>query len=325
MMRLHACFIVALTALLGLGVKSDEAPTISGCVVFPADNVWNARVDDLPVLPGSDAYVSTIGADKPLWPDFASGLYEGASVGIPYLVVPFRTPRTEIVFRAFDGEGPYEDESDVGPAPIPASAPIEGGPAASGDRHVLVIEAGSCTLFELYKAVSQDDGRWAAVGSVRFDLETNALRPQGMTSADAAGLPVFPGLVRYPEVSLGEIRHALRFTAPRTRNGFVWPARHAASDESDPALPPMGQRFRLKADVDVSGFSPSNRVILVALKRYGMILADNGSPWFLSGAPHDGWDNDDLAQLRTLTGSDFEAVDAASLMVEPDSAASAPR
>jgi hypothetical protein len=220
----------------------------------------------------------------------------------------------------FGDESAAAEESDPGPYPVPADAPIEGGPHSVDDRHVLVVQEQSCTLFELYKAVPNADGSWSAVSSVRFDLESNELRPDGRTSADAAGLPIFPGLVRYEEVAAGAINHALRFTAPLSNKAYVWPARHFASDSTDPALPPMGQRFRLKANVDLSRFSPANQVILRALQTYGMFLADNGSPWFVSGEPNDGWDDDRLnAELRELRGSDFEAVDASSLMRDADS------
>lgn len=296
-----------------------ESQQVGGCAVFPADNIWNTPIDTLPVDPRSDAYIASIGAETGLKTDFGSGLYEGAPIGIPYVVVPFRYPRVDIVLAPFDGEGPYAEESDPGPAPIPAEAPVEGGLESADDRHVLVVEEGSCTLFELYKAAPNADGSWNAVASVRFDLESNDLRPDGWTSADAAGLPVFPGLVRLDEVSAGEIRHALRFTAPRTRGDYVWPARHFASRHDDPALPPLGQRFRLKASFDISAFSERNQVILTALKRYGMILADNGSAWFLSGSPDDSWDNDELRELLSIKGSDFEAVDVGELVVDPNS------
>jgi len=215
---------------------------------------------------------------------------------------------------------PAVEESDAGPYPVPADAPIEGGTDSPDDRHVLVVQEQSCTLYEIYKAVPNADGSWNTVGSARFDLESNELRIAGWTSADAAGLPIFPGLVRHEEVASGEIRHALRFTAPRTSRAYVWPARHYASSSDDPALPPMGQRFRLKASVDIGRFSAENQVILRALQTYGMILADNGSAWFVSGAPNDAWDNDALnAELRQLVGSDFEAVDVSSLMRDADS------
>jgi hypothetical protein len=289
--------------------------------VFPRDNIWNTPVDALPVDPRSEQYVASIGADVGLKPDFGAGLYEGVPIGVPYVVVPMNQPKVAIHYKPFGGDPEVaSDESDPGPYPIPPGAPIEGGPNSADDRHVLVVQQGSCTLFELYKAVPNADGSWNAVSSARFDLEGNELRQDGWTSADAAGLPIFPGLVRHEEVAAGEIRHALRFTAQRTRKAYVWPARHFASSSDDEALPPMGQRFRLKASVDITRFSPNNQVILRALKTYGMFLADNGSPWFLSGAPNDAWDNDELRQLGQLKGSDFEAVDISSLMGDADSA-----
>jgi hypothetical protein len=288
--------------------------------VFPDDNIWNTPVDALPVDERSEQYVASIGADVPLKPDFASGLYEGAPVGIPFVVVPMRQAKVAIRFKPFGNDPEVnEDESDAGPYPIPRNAPIEGGPKSVDDRHVIVVQQESCTLYELYKAVPNADGSWNAVGAARFDLEGHELRIDGHTSADAAGLPIFPGLVRQAEVAAGEIAHALRFTAPRTQKAYVWPARHQASSHEDTDLPPMGQRFRLKADVDIARFSPKNQVILRALKTYGMMLADNGSPWFLSGAPDNAWNNDDLRALQRLKGSDFEAVDVSSLMKDADS------
>ncbi|MEO8243320.1 MAG: hypothetical protein ABI832_13510 [bacterium] len=295
---------------------------IGSCPVFPAGNIWNTPIADLPVDPRSDAYVQSIGATKKLHADFASATENGAPIGIPYVVVPANQKKVKVIFAGFaDEPEPFVDESDAGPAPIPPDAPVEGGRNSDGDRHVIVVQEQSCTLFELYKAVPNKDGSWNAVGSVRFDLESNELRRDGWTSADAAGLPIFPGLVRYDEVAAGEITHALRFTAPKTRNTYVWPARHAASDRDDPGLPPMGQRFRLKADFDISGFSSQNQVILRALQTYGMILADNGSAWFLSGAPDPGWNDDEVqGELRQLEGADFEAVDVSGLMENRDSA-----
>ena len=292
-------------------------PTLAECQVFPADHVWNVRVDDLPRHASSDAYVAEIGADSPVHPDFGSGLWEGAPIGIPFTVVPADQPRVPVSFY-------YPDESDPGPYPVPPDAPVEGAPpggvAAGGDRHVLVVDAGECVLYELFDAELQDDGSWEAGSGARFELDGYELRPDGWTSADAAGLPILPGLVRYEEVAAGEIAHALRFTAPRTRDRHVWPARHHASDLSGPQYPPMGARFRLRSDFDTSAMSPEAKVIAEALKRYGMILADNGSAWFLSGAPHEAWDNDALRDLRTIEGRDFEAVDTSSLMLDPDSA-----
>ncbi len=317
--------LTVLVATLLFGPARAAAPSVAGCPVFPSDNIWNTRVDELPVDPRSADYVASIGADVPLKADFGSGDYEGAPVGIPYVVVPRDQAMVPIHYASFGDQGPIAEESDPGPYPVPADAPIEGGPDSADDRHVLVVQEQSCTLYELYKAVPNADGSWNAVGSARFDLESNELRPDGWTSADAAGLPILPGLVRYEEVAAGEIDHALRFTAPRTRKAYVWPARHFAAPSDDAALPPMGQRFRLKASVDLSGFSAQNQVILRALQTYGMILADNGSPWFLSGAPDDGWDNNALqSELRQLTGADFEAIDVSSLMRDPDSGQAVP-
>jgi len=279
--------------------------------------VWNARVDTLPVDPNSDLYIDTIGADDPVHPDFGSGDWppgSGAPIGIPYVAVPGGQSPVEIVFTE------YGNESDPGPYPVATNAPIEGGPNSDGDRHVLVVEQDGCILYELYHAYPQADGSWEAGSGAVFDLWSNALRPAGWTSADAAGLPILAGLVRYDEVAGGEIRHALRFTAPQTRREYLWPARHYASDLTGPEYPPMGQRFRLRADFDLSGFSPEVQVILQAMKRYGLILADNGSSWYISGAPDERWDNDMLVgELGQVQGSDFEAVDGSSLMVIPDS------
>lgn len=318
----QATFAGVGAVLFGLALLAPAhaaGPTIGGCPVFPPDNIWNTRIDGLPVDPLSREYVASIGAGKNLHPDFGSGQHDGAPIGIPFLVVPMNQPKVAIHFRSFDGEEHAGDESDPGPYPIPRNAPIEGGPKSRDDRHVIVVQQGSCTLFELYKAVPAADGSWSAVSAARFDLEGHELRTDGWTSTDAAGLPVFPGLVRHDEVATGEIRHALRFTAPRTRKAYVWPARHFASDDTDEALPPLGQRFRLRANFDVSGFAPAVQVILRALQTYGMVLADNGSSWFLSGAPHGNWNNDQLRELRRVKGSDFEAVDVSSLMREPNS------
>lgn len=284
----------------------------ASCPLFPADNIWQARIDQLPVDPNSAAYVATIGAAAGLHADFGSGIFDGGPLGISFITTAGASP-VAVTFAV-------ADESDPGPYPIPPDAPIEGGPCSGGDRHVLVVDAGKCTLYELFDARPTAGGSWTAGSGAIFDLTSNALRPSGWTSADAAGLPILPGLVRFEEVAAGEIRHALRFTAPRTQDAFVWPARHKASSSDDPNLPPMGQRFRLKASVDLGGFSASNRVILTALQRYGMFLADNGSAWFLSGAPDDRWDNDDLHELQAgIHGGDFEAVDESGLQVAPDS------
>jgi hypothetical protein len=292
-------------------------PELAGCQVFPADNIWNVPVDTLPVDANSAAYVATLGAGTGLHPDFGSGVWPPGSdspIGIPWIDVPGSQTPVPVTFL-------YDDESDPGPYPIPPDAPIEGGPNATGDRHVLVVDRDACVLYELYRAFPENGGTaWNADSGAVFDLGSNDLRPDGWTSADAAGLPILPGLVRYEEVAAGEIRHAIRFTAPETREAHVWPARHDASDLTGSQYPPMGQRFRLRADFDVTGFSPEVQVILRALKKYGMMLADNGSPWYLSGVPDESWDNDALAELHQVEGSNFEAVDVTSLIVDPDSA-----
>jgi len=310
--------LVLLAACAWAEAPVGDGPALAGCPVFPPDHVWNVRVDALPRHPASDAYVAAIGADDPVHPDFGAGLWEGRAIGIPFDVVGPGQATVPVSFL-------YADESDPGPYPIPPDAFVEGAPTAGvpvppgGDRHVLVLQTGSCTLHELFDAERQDDGSWSAGSGAVFDLRGYDLRPDGWTSADAAGLPILPGLVRYDEVAAGEIRHALRFTAPRTRRATVWPARHVASSLADPALPPMGQRFRLRADADLSGFSDAARVVARALQAYGMILADHGSAWFLSGAPDERWDNAALRDLRRLRGSDFEAVDVSGLMLDPDS------
>ncbi len=291
---------------------TGQPPQIAGCAVFPADNVWNVPVDSLPLDPDSGAYVAAIGTQATMHADFGSGEWEGGPIGIPYTTVPGDQPRVDVAFV-------FSSESDPGPYPIPPDAPIEGGPGSDGDRHVLVLDHEACVLYELYDAWPQPDGSWQAGSGAIFDLNSHALRPDDWTSADAAGLPILPGLVRYEEVAAGEIRHAIRFTAPRTRKAHIWPARHDASNLSSAQYPPMGQRFRLKADFDLSGFSTEVQVILRALKKYGLILADNGSPWFISGVPDERWDNDLLHELHQVPGSAFEAVDESSLMIDPDS------
>jgi hypothetical protein len=295
-------------------VDPPTAPTLATCTVFPENNIWNARVDSLPVHPSSDAYIASIGPTTGLHPDFGSGTWDGGPIGIPYTVVPGTQAPVPVDFG-------YADESDPGPYPIPRNAPIEGGPTSSGDRHVLVLDSDRCRLYEMWSSWPQADGSWTAGSGAIFNLESNALRPDGWTSADAAGLPVLSGLVRYDEVASGEIRHAIRFTARRTRRAYVWPARHYASSITDPAVPPMGQRFRLKGSFDVTSYPPQMRVLLVAMQRYGLILADNGSDWYISGVPDERWDNDLLRLLRSVSGGDFEAVDSSGLMLDPDSGA----
>lgn len=299
-------------ALVPSGAASAQPPEIEGCPVFPADNIWNVPIDDLPVDADSDAYVATIGATAGVHPDFGT-VYLGAPIGIPFVTVAGMQPDVPISFF-------WDDESDPGPYPIPPDAPIEGGALAGGDRHVLVVDRDDCRLYELFDASPENGGAsWSAYSGAVFDLLSNDLRPDTWTSADAAGLPIFPGLVRYDEVAAGEIRHALRFTAPETRGDYVWPARHEASDLVGSQYPPLGQRFRLRADFDESPFPEPVQVILRALKKYGMILADNGSSWFISGAPHPSWDDDALHEIGQVKGSDFEAVDVSSLLVDADS------
>jgi len=296
-----------------LGLAPNRPP--SRCPTFPADDIWNTRIDDLPVHSRSGDYVASIGASSTLHPDFGSGVWPPGSdspIGIPYLEVESNEPLVTIEYDA------YSSESDPGPFPIPLDAPIEGGSSSTGDRHVIVVDRYRCELFELFDA-TPGFSSWTAASGAKFVLDSSELRPDGWTSADAAGLPIFSGLVRYDEVTSGAIEHAIRFTAPQTQAAYVWPARHYASSSTNPDLPPMGQRFRLKADFDISGYAPDVRVILTTMKRYGIILADNGSPWYISGAPDERWDNDLLGELKGIPGSAFEAVDTTGLMIHPDS------
>ena len=298
--------------LLSSSSLANAVPSLGGCTLFPANNVWNTPVEALPVDPRSAAYINSIGASVGLHPDFGSGTWDGGPIGIPFITVPITQPGVSVSFE-------YADESDPGPYPIPANAPIEGGPDAEGDRHVLVLERTACQLYELYSAYPQAGGTWDAVSGAIFDLNGHQLRPRTWTSADAAGLPILPGLVRYEEVAAGAIEHALRFTVPQTRRAFVWPARHYASSLTGLEYPPMGQRFRLKASFDIQPFPVAVQVILRALKKYGMIVADNGSPWYITGVPDERWDNEVLHVLDQVKGSSFEAVDASGLMINPDS------
>ena len=265
----------------------------------------------------SAAYVASIGSGKAVHADFGAGLWDGGPIGIPVTTLAGGTNQTPVRFE-------YASESDPGPYPIPAAAAIEGGPNSDGDRHIILYDRTACRAYELYAAYPNGDGSWRAGSGAVFDLRGNALRPAGWTSADAAGLSILAGLVRYDEVAAGRIDHAIRVTAPKTRNAYVWPARHAASNDSNPALPPMGLRLRLKSTVDISRLPAQARVVAAAMQQYGVILADNGSAWYISGTPDDGWDNDALHALGALTGSDFEAVDTSSLMISPDSAAAHP-
>ena len=280
-----------------LGVGSS----LGGLRPFPSDNPWNQRIDDAPVDRMSESILRAIGNGRGLHPDFASGEWDGAKIGIPYVVVSSLQPRVPVEFVA------YGDESDPGPYPVPPNPPIEGAPNIEADRHILVLDRDNWKLYELAHAFPTVDGWRADCGAI-WDLTSNAGRPVGWTSADAAGLPIFPGLVRYDEVEAGEIRHALRFTLAKTRRAYVPPASHWASSSSSPLLPPMGMRVRLKKDFDVTKFPREVQVILRCLQTYGMILADNGSDWFVTGAPDDRWDDDALHLLHQVKGSDFEVL-----------------
>jgi len=312
MLRCVSFIVVAFS--LAVPGKAMAGSKIGACEIFPPNNIWNAPVDTLPVDPNSAAYIQSIGQDSKGHADFGSK-WEGKPIGIPITVASANTKKVPVTFK-------IADESDSGPYPIPHNALIEGGANApnDSDRHVIVVDEGSCMLYELFAATYQSDGSWKAYAGAVFDLKSNNLRKARWTSADAAGLPILPGLVRYDEVQSGQITHALRFTAKITRNTYVWPARHYASKRTEANYPPMGQRFRLKANYDITGYSPEVQIILKALKKYGMILADNGGNLFISGTPDERWDNDTLHELTRLRGQDFEAVDVSSLMVNLNSA-----
>jgi hypothetical protein len=282
---------------LGVGAS------LHGKQLFPADNPWNQDISGSPVDPNSANLISSIGMNVGLHADFGT-VYAGAPNGIPYMVVSGTQSLVPINFTA------YGDESDPGPYPVPSDAPIEGGPSSTGDRHVLVIDRDNWKLYELGRGFPLGNGTsWNANCGAVFDLNSNALRPAGWTSTDAAGLPIFPGLVRYDEVfEQGEIRHALRFTANNSRRAYVFPARHWASADTSVNRPPMGMRVRLKASFNISGFTPAMQVILRAMKTYGMMLADNGNDWYISGAPDPRWSDDDLHTLSAIKGSNFEVV-----------------
>jgi hypothetical protein len=286
--------------------------TVGGCPIYPANNIWNYDISRLPVHTNSANFVASIGLTSHLHPDFGAGLYNGGPIGFPYMVVPGSQPLVPVSFD-------YASESDHGPYPIPLNAPVEGGSQSKGDRHVLVIDSGNCKLYEMYSSYPQNNGSWHAGSGAVWNLNSNALRPATWTSADAAGLPILPGLVSYDEVAAGVINHALRFTVNQTQNTFLWPARHQASSSTSPNLPPMGLRLRLKASVNISSFSRANQIILTALKHYGMLVADTGSSWYLSGTSDNRWNNDDLHSLNTIPGSDFEAVDESALQMNANS------
>jgi hypothetical protein len=285
-----------MAAMGGVLSHAHPPPRERGCPILPASNPLNQDISHAPVDPRSAQYIASIGADVHLHADFGTP----PSYGIPYVVVGAHQRRVPIHFTE------YGEESNPGPYPVPPGAPVEGA-GAEGDRHVLVMQSGTCKLYELYNARRAGAG-WDAGSGAVFDLRSNALRPDGWTSADAAGLPIFPLLARYPEVAAGRIDHALRVTVPRTQRGFIHPATHFASASSDPSLPPMGLRLRLKAGYSLARFHGQALVILRALKRYGLIVADNGSPWYITGAPSPRWNDEDLNQLKTVPGSVFEAV-----------------
>jgi hypothetical protein len=298
--------LACLTVLLGgSSAEALRMPAAPRCEIFPKSNPWNRRVDRLPVAANSAQIVGSMGTERGLHADFGSGLWEGAPIGIPITVVGRRTPKSRVSFE-------YADESDRGPYPIPRGVPIEGGYRSDGDRHALIVDRDSCKLYELFALYPRGRG-WRAGSGAIWNLRSNRLRPAGWTSADAAGLPILPGLARYDEVRRGVIDHALRFTVRRTRRAYVYPARHFASNSDDPSLPPMGLRVRLKASFDVSGYPRQARVVLTALKRYGMLVSDNGSDWFITGSPNPGWRNDDLRTLGRVKGSEFEVVDTRTL------------
>jgi len=298
--------LVSASAALAAPAPS-AAPTVAGCPVFPATNAWNERIDRLPVARDSATLIRSIGLTAHVHADFGSGTWDGGPIGIPYTVVGAEQRRVPVSFD-------YAGESDRGPYPIPPNARIEGGPHATGDRHVLIVDRSACKLYELYDAHPLSGGRsWRAGSGATWDLRSNRLRPKTWTSADAAGLPILPGLARYGDVAQGAILHALRFTAPRTRTAFVWPARHEAGDSSSPALPPMGLRVRLKRSISLRGLPRQAKIVALAMQRYGLMLADNGSPWYLGGAPDPRWSNDELHALDRFTGKDFEVVDASAL------------
>ena len=293
---LAACALV----VGGSSAQALRLPAAPRCPVFPKTNPWNQRVDTLPVAGNSAEIISSIGAGTGLHADFGSGLWAGAPIGIPITVVGPRQAKSRVSFE-------YADESDRGLFPITRNVKIEGGRSSTGDRHALIVDRNACRLYELYALYPKSHG-WRAGSGAIWNLRSNRLRPAGWTSADAAGLPILPGLARYDEVRRGVIDHALRFTVQRTRRAYVFPARHFASGSSDPSLPPMGIRVRLKASFDVGGYPRQARIVLVALKRYGMLVADNGSSWYITGAPDPHWSNDQLHTLGRVKGSDFEVV-----------------
>lgn len=306
-------FLCLFLLLMVLPSLAQTQPADIPCQLFPSDNLWNTRVDNLPLHPLSNRYINNIGATRTLHPDFGNGEWppdSGNPIGIPYNVVSGSQPLVNIIYTA------YGNESDPGPFPIPPNALRE----ASSDHHVLVVDSDNCILYELFGASKNANGTWNAASGARYDLNSNALRQNGWTSADAAGLPVLPGLVRYEEILAGEINHAIRFTIPTTRDAYVWSARHEASSNRDPFVPPMGMRMRLKANFNISGYDPVTQIIFTAMKEYGIVLADNGSSIYISGVPDPRWDNDLLVPaFHSVEASDFEVVETCSLRVGANS------
>ncbi len=314
--RTAAAAALAIVVTAALAACGPTVPTTT-CPMFPADSHWHADVRGLPVRANSTAMVARVGTTGSLKADFGSGLWAGGPIGIPYVVVDGTQPKVPISFQ-------YASESDPGPYPIPPDAPIEGGPSSTGDRHVIVVDRDACRLYEVFAARRNANGSWSAGSGATWDLRSHALRPAGWTSADAAGLPILPGLVRYDEVAAGKVEHAIRMTVPVSRTSYVWPARHQAGSTGDSDAPPMGQRFRLRDSVDESTFPAQVRPIIRALKVYGAINADNGSPWYITGVPDERWDNDALRTLGRIKGSDFEAIDATPLRVSAHSGQARP-
>lgn len=292
---------------------AGSGPLIAGCPVFPADNAWNTDISNLPVDSHSGAWIANSGGPTRLiHPDFGDS---GTSVpyGIPFIVTNSSHPKVTV---AFD----YADESDPGPYPFGPDTPIEGGAGSGGDQHAIMLDSSTCTLYELYNANYSPQGSTAGSGAI-WSLRSDALRPSGWTSADAAGLPILPGLLRQDEVAAGHVGHAIRMTVQATDKSFIWPARHQAGSVTDPNYAPMGARFRLKASVDISRFSRNSQVVLTAMKDYGLIVADNGSNWYFQGAAEPGWDNTMLDELKSIPAGDFEAVNTSSLIIDPNSGA----
>ena len=307
------CLATSLVALLMPAAQALPPAGAPSCPSFPADNVWHSDVSRLPVHRRSAAWMASTGASsRRLHPDFGSSDNPAAPYGIPYISVAGSHPKVPVSFE-------YAEESDKVRYPLGADTKVEGGRNSGGDMHAIEIDRVTCTLYETFATTQDAAGRWHAGSGAVWNLRSNALRPQGLTSADAAGLPIFPGLLRRDEVRAGKVDHAIRFTVARTDRSYVWPARHQAGAARDANLPPMGARFRLKASYDISRLRPDTQVVLRAMKKHGLILADNGSNWFFQGEAVTNWDNAFLGELKAIPASAFEAVDAAALMIVVDS------